>query len=706
MQHLIARKRHIAMPWLPATGASLALTIACVHADTPDATILAPITVQSTSRDATALHQSQSDRTRSAGNVSVVTETSYDGAVLGMQEALARVPGVYVQNPSGQISARISMRGSGMTSPTGVRGVRMLRDGLPLGRIDDMGDSIFGDPQAATFIEVLRGANAMRYGAATLGGAVNLVSPTGLSQPGSRLRLDGGAYGYSNARAQWGEDFGNGWDALVATSSSRSDGAREHSAYAANRFYGNVGYALSPTSRGRLHYSQEYFKVHLPGAITREQLEEDPRTANPDAVRANSRIRTQPRWHVAYVHEWDLRAHDRLSMGVYHTGTRYTSWGAVNDARYEAIDYGLALRHEWHGSIAGRESALSWGLNLGRGRDDNGATSPITRSVSLPLPPPGSPLATLTGHRSNIEAYAQWSWRASPRWMLIAGGHGIKARRSADNRVSPIARAWFSDGGASATYSRVNPQVGFVWDITSNAQVFGNLSGSFEPPNSIYFHAPGGMLEAQRATTLELGTRGGNRRFGWEVSAYHARVRNEIIETPLQGTPGMSTAHNADKTRHMGLELGVFGEYGMSGLGAPGRLDWSLAYTWNDFRFDADASFGNNRLPGLPAHVVKADVRYRHPSGFYAGPSFELASGWNVDQANTLRAPGYGILSASIGYQAPDDRLRMYLELRNLTDRRYAAVTEYTVDASGQGDLAVYIPGASRMLFAGMEWRW
>src|SRR5690606_9915983 len=109
-----------------------------------------------TSRSDTALRHAQSDRARSAGNVSVVTEASYEnGAVLSMQEALARVPGVYVQNPSGQISARISMRGSGMTSPTGVRGVRMLRDGLPLGRIDDMGDSIFGDPQAVTFIEVL-----------------------------------------------------------------------------------------------------------------------------------------------------------------------------------------------------------------------------------------------------------------------------------------------------------------------------------------------------------------------------------------------------------------------------------------------------------------------------------------------------------------------------------------------------------------------
>lgn len=697
---------HISRKWALATIACLASATASAQAQDADVATLAPVMVHPPSQSDTALGQAQSRRSMSPGNVSAVPETRYEeGAVAGMHDALTSTPGVYVQNPSGQVSARISMRGSGITSPTGVRGVRMLRDGLPLARIDDMGDSIYGDPQSAELIEVLRGANAMRYGAATLGGAINLVSPTGHSQPGWRLRLDGGAYGYSNTRAQWGDDFGNGWDAFAAASSSRSDGAREQSSYTVNRFYGNVGYALSPTSRGRLHYTQEYFRVDLPGAITREQLEEDSHAANIQAVQANARIRTQPRWRIAYVHEWDLGSRDHLSIGAYHTGTRYRSWGTASDSRYEAIDYGLVLRHELHGSLAGRESRFSWGVNLGQGRDDNAATSPAMRASPL-LPAAGSPLASLAGQRSNIEAHAQWSWRAAPRWSVILGGHAVRARRTADNRVVPLAQALFADGSASATYTGFNPHAGFIWDMAPDAQIFGNLSGSFEPPNSIYFHAPGGELKAQRATTLELGSRGGTRQFGWEASVYYTRVRNEIVETPLQGMPGMSAAHNADKTRHLGLELGLSGEYGLAGLGVPGRLDWGLAYTWNDFRFEDDRAFGGNRLPGIPDHVMRLDLRYRHPSGFYLGPTLELASGWNVDQANTLRAPGYGIVHASAGYQSPDGRLRLYLDLRNLANRHYAAATEYTIDASGRGDPAVYIPGASRMLFAGVEWRW
>ena len=694
-------------PALRLSAPVLALFAAGAWGGETGVTELAPVEVRASVRAHTALREAQELAGRVAGNATVLAPEAYrDGAVASMHDALLRTPAAYVQNPAGMVSSRISMRGSGLTSTTGVRGVRLLRDGLPLSRIDDLGDSIFADPLTVEFMEILPGANAQGYGAATLGGAINLVSPTGRNQPGWRLGLSGGAYGYLNSRVQGGEDFGNGLDAFVSAQSTRSDGAREQSAYALNRYYGNVGYALSATSRGRLHYSQEYFRVGLPGALTRDQLDENPRAANPQALRADANIRTMPRWRVAYVHEWDLRERDRLSLGVYHTGTRYRSAGVSNDTLYDAVDYGLALRHEWHGSLADKAGTLTWGVNLGRGRDHNSATWPATPASAALRPLAGTPLAGIEGRRSNVEAYAQWRWQLAPRWALIVGGQGARALRATDNQVAPPARAWFAQGSASQTYTGFSPRVGFVWDAAPDAQVFGNLSGSFEPPNSIHVLSPGGVLEAQRATTLELGTRGGTRRFRWEATVYHAWVRDEIIEIPLPGSFEVSTAHNADKTRHVGLEMGLSGEYGLGRWGVAGLLDWSLAYTWNEFRFDADPVFGNNRLPGIPEHFARLSLRYRHPSGFYVGPSLEIASGWNVDQANSLRAPGYAVLNATMGYQSPDKRWTVYLDLRNLTNRPYAAATEYVVDARGIGDPSVYLPGTARMAFAGLEWHW
>src|SRR3546814_20474612 len=131
-----------------------------------------------------------------------------------------------------------------------------LRDGLPLGRTDDVGDSIYTDPLAADYIEVLRVANAMQYGVATLGGAVNLVSSTGYTRPGFKVRLDGGAYGYKSGRAEAGWSGVDGWDAYASVSSSRSEGYRANSAYKVSRFYGIVGYKFRQASKGRLHLTR------------------------------------------------------------------------------------------------------------------------------------------------------------------------------------------------------------------------------------------------------------------------------------------------------------------------------------------------------------------------------------------------------------------------------------------------------------------
>lgn len=664
---------------------------------------LAPVEVHAPSPSRARLNDARSQRSLTPGNATVVEGDSVrQAAVLGMEDALVRVPGVYVRNPSGQVSARISMRGSGITSSTGTRGVRLLRDGLPLARIDDISDSIYADAMGADFIEVFRGANGMAYGAATLGGALNLVSPTGLTQAGTRLRADVGPYGYRNTRAQWGGKLGEDADAFLAATATASDGARENAGYRVNRFYGNVGYRYSATSRGRFHYTQEYFRVNVPGAISRQQLEENPRAANPASARADARIRTRPRWHAAYVHEWDTNADDTLSAGVFHTGTRYRTWGTLYDVEYDAVDYGIVLRHEMNGSVAGRDTRFTWGVNLGQGHDENGAA--WAAAPGIPAFLSGRSLAHVEGERSNLEAYAQWSWQVAPRWSVIVAGQGVKARRSADNRVEPAARAWFADGEASTSYTGFSPRIGFVWDASPRTQIFGNLSGSFEPPNSVNFFTPDGLLKPQRATTLELGTRGGSRELAWEAAVYYARVRDELIEAPMPGNPAVSVARNADQTRHIGLELGLSGELGLGSV--PGRVGWSVAYTWNDFRFHDDARFGNNRLPGIPAHVLRLDMRYRHPSGFYAGPSLEVASGWNVDQADSLRAPGYGVLNAGVGYLAPDERLRLYLDVRNVTDKHYAAATEYTIDARGQADLQAFIPGGSRTIFAGAEFRW
>ena len=126
-----------------------------------------------------------------------MSESDYERrTVLGLSDVLARQPGIYARSTAGQYSPKLSIRGSGLASPLGVRGVVLLRDGLPLNQSDGALDPAYADSFNARYMEIYRGANALSYGAATLGGAINLISPTGYSHSGLETHLEAGSNDY------------------------------------------------------------------------------------------------------------------------------------------------------------------------------------------------------------------------------------------------------------------------------------------------------------------------------------------------------------------------------------------------------------------------------------------------------------------------------------------------------------------------------
>lgn len=104
-----------------------------------------------------------------------------------------------------------------------------------------------------------------------------------------------------------------------------------------------------------------------------------------------------------------------------------------------------------------------------------------------------------------------------------------------------------------------------------------------------------------------------------------------------------------------------------------GRLGLRQTYTYSDFHYRDDARFGNNRLPGLPQHYYQAELRYDHPSGVYTGFNVQHASRIAVDYANSYHAAAYTLFGASLGYSAPDESWQTWVDLRNLTNKRYAS---------------------------------
>jgi iron complex outermembrane receptor protein len=322
----------------------------------------------------------------------------------------------------------------------------------------------------------------------------------------------------------------------------------------------------------------------------------------------------------------------------------------------------------------------------------------------------GAPTARGRTRSTGVDLYAEDKVDLGPRLTLVAGLQAAYAGREFDDD-------FLRDGDQTdrQTFQGLSPKLGFLYGLSPRVTLFGNVGRSFEPPTYGELANVGGnglvQLDAQTATSVELGSRGGMGRGGsgtWDVVLYHARVEDELLSlNDAQGNP-LGT-RNADRTLHSGVEAGLdlrFGEIdgGATGGAAGGSFLLRQVYNWSRFRFDGDPVYGDNQLAGLPEHFYRADLLYERASGLYVGPNVEWVSErYPVDHANTLFADGYTILGAKLGYRAPQG-WSAFIEGRNLTDETYAATTGVIADARGR-DSAQFLPGDGVSFFAGFEFR-
>jgi iron complex outermembrane receptor protein len=305
---------------------------------------------------------------------------------------------------------------------------------------------------------------------------------------------------------------------------------------------------------------------------------------------------------------------------------------------------------------------------------------------------------------NNFTLFAENQYYFLPKTALIVGAQVSEAKRELNDKY--VAPTEFNSS-IDRDYRHVSPKIGLLHDLTPNVQMYSNLSGSYEPPT--FGELAGGPtvtpVDAQRATTIEVGTRGlyeqawGDVR--WDVSLYRANVRDELLTLAVPGVTGATATVNANKTIHQGIEAGL-----EANIGA--RWTARASYLLNDFRFDGDPVYGDNRLAGVPRQVAKAEILFKPGHGVYIGPNVQVASSTWIDHANTLQAGGYSIYGLKFG-QEVTPKFSWFVDARNLGNKKYAATTGVIADqaiAAASGNpraLAQFYPGDGRSVYAGIE---
>ena len=615
------------------------------------------------------------------GGVDVVDASAFANKVaVSLRDALAFSPGVYSQPRFGQ-EVRLSIRGSGISRGFHMRGLTLLQDGIPINLADDNGDFQEFDPQVFERIEVYRGGNALRFGGSTLGGAINAVTPTGRTAPRYELRVDGG--GFDTIRAKAAAAFaGANTDAYLALTTDNSDGDRDHDRRDSLRFNGNVGLRLSDRVETRFYATLSHIDQDLPGSLTLAQALNTPELSLPanilsDQERDIDSIRLQNRTTV------DLGG-GTLAFGAFYSRKKlFHPIFQVIDQKSD--DYGVFASADLAGSIG----ALPWELTVGT--QARFGTIDAKQFVNV-----GGKRGALTVRTDNtahtINSYAELRVKPLPQLTFVAGGIYTNGKRAIDNRLVP-ARS------GSAGFDAFAPKVGLLYEPADNVQFYANYNRSVELPGySELSQTPANGLPGftavspQKAWTFEVGTRGRRGIASWDVTFYRAALRGEMLQYAVSPDIPAST-FNAGRTRHQGIEAGL-------DLAVAPWARLRQVYQYNDFRFRDDAQYGDNRLPVVPKHQFRAELRLG-TDRLGVTPNVEwLPHGAWADYRNTVRAPGYALFG--IGAEAKVcGEVTLFLDARNLTGKK--AVGDISAVLLATPATVAFYPVERRAFYGGLR---
>jgi iron complex outermembrane receptor protein len=672
-------------------GAPFCLPVLAHAADLPDAADQRTavdsviVTARVNPEDPPVVAAARRRLSETPGGVSVISQEAYiDRQALALDDMLRDAPGVYAQRKWGG-DVRISIRGSGIGNANHNRGLLLAQDGVPLNEADGFGDSQVADPLNTRYVEVYRGGNALRFGGALLGGAINMVTPTGKDAGfNNQVRLDGGSFGMLREHLALARRDGDG-DVYAAATNQTGQGWRSQSQQ--NIQFGalNIGRAFGQDREVRFIVNGSNINQEIPGALTLAQFQTDPHqtaagNANGDQGRNQRGVRGS------------LGTTWRLNDNLVFQGAVYAVWKDLDHPIFQVIDqqsrnYGAFGRFDWDGELGGKRADAFFGAWYRTGDMDSNFYANVRGAR-------GAPTSRTQQNADAVDLFGEGRLFVTDSLAVVAGATWGQAERDYTSFAVPGVATTF-DLKASKTYDWVSPRIGLLWQDETGNQVFANITRSVEPPN-LGSMSPTNTgftpVSAQEAWTGEIGARGHGGPFTYDITLYRANLTHEMLQYAVSSSIPAAT-FNADKTMHQGIEA---------------ALDWAVAphwrirqtWTYSDFRFDGDAVYGDNRLPIVPKNFYRAEVRYDDPRGWFVAPSIEWSATdqW-IDYANTKKAPGYAILNLNAGWKVTD-KVSLFLDARNLADKAYVSNTQAAIIWAPA--TATIWPGDGRSVFGGV----
>lgn len=602
-----------------------------------------------------------------------------DQARVNASEALAAVPGINVQNRQNYAQdLQISSRGFGARSAFGVRGIRLISDGIPASMPDGQGQAATFNLDRAERIEVLRGPMTAVYGNQA-GGVIQMFTPDGKGTPTVEGNFSAGSYGTWKADlSTQGEVGGVGY--VIDASRFATEGYRDHSS--AERDQTMAKLTFRPSQDGKLTLIASTFRQDAqdPQGLAWAAYQTNPRSVAQPVLDFNTRKSIDhQQGGVTYEHRFGEHT-VQLSAYVGQRSTiQYQSIppGPQGNPRHSGgvIDFdrnfsGVSGRWIGRFDLAGGKLTTTAGIDFEQSEDDRRG---YENFVGATLGVKGTLRRQENDRVFSFDQYAQAEWQGE-RWTFSGGVRHSRVSFKVDD-------AYLSNGddSGSVTYEKTTPTAAVMYRLADTVNVYASAARGFEAPtfNEMFYSSGGGAfnfgLKPSSSTHYEAGLKayvGRDSRL--DVALFQIKTNNEMVV--LSATGGRTAYQNAGPTTRRGVELALDSRWA-------GNLASRVAYTYLDAKYDeAFSSNGNpvsagSKLPGVAENNLFAELVWKHPgSGFHAGVEGIARSKVYVEDTNTRQAaPGYAIANLRFGVDRQYGALKLgtFLRLNNLFDRQY-----------------------------------
>lgn len=630
---------------------------------------------------------------------------------VNLSESLQRVPGFTAfdrQNHAQDL--QIQSRGFGARSTFGIRGVRLIVDGIPSSAADGQGQAAAFPLSSLDRIEVLRGPLALQHGNAAGGVILGITELDAMPAMAFEAWFGSDAGRRASARIDGGDDDA-AWRWRAAGSDFATGGARPHSAAHRHQFNAIGEWSYREGERLRVIYNGlRQPLAEDPLGLTRPAFSAEADGTDPSAIAFDTR-KTVREDQLGLTWRREAAGKADVRFSAYRTDRSIEQFLAVPVAAQRApgsaggvialdrVSTGIDAGWRW----ANAQGSFAIGIEMTRLDEDRRG---YENFVGDRLGVRGRLRRNERNRVELVELHVSADRRLGEDWILQFG-----ARRS---HLDFVSKDRYLPNGDDSGGRR---DAGIAWSsgavrAFARGELYASFGRGFETPTLTEqaYRADGGAgfntgLRASESRSFEVGARW---RGGWgeaSVSAYWIDGRDEIV--PALNRGGRASFANAGATRREGLELGATGD-----IGAHWR--YVVAANWIDARFVDAYAFAvangtqietrivdaGNRVPGIPRGDLFAELEWRSGDGRWSSAlESRMVGDIAVDDRNTDAISGNARFAWRARWSAGERGWYGFVRVDNLFDRVYAG-SVIVNEANGR----FFEPGMRRGFAFGLGW--